>query len=166
MLQLRQIVRLPRPRTHTSRRSLVTFSTRTIASTQTFSVNPNSRNYHNSSSQQQQLQGQPFFDKVLIANRGEIACRVLRTCKQLQIPTVALYSVADGPHCLHAQLADEAYQIGTGSSPTESYLLQDEVLEIATRSRAKAIHPGYGVSIILMYLIMRATDGCSFGFGI
>jgi len=60
------------------------------------------------------------------------------------IPTVALYSVADGPNSLHAQLANESYPIGFGSAPSESYLLQDEVLEIARRSNAKAIHPGYG----------------------
>lgn len=81
-----------------------------------------------------------------MANRGEIACRVIRTCKDLGIPTVALYSIADGPNALHAASADEAYPIGFGSAPSESYLLQDEVLEIAERSGAKAIHPGYGVS--------------------
>jgi 3-methylcrotonyl-CoA carboxylase alpha subunit len=96
---------------------------------------------------QKQIQAeQPLFDKVLIANRGEIACRVIRTCKNLGIPTVAIYSIADGPNALHAKNADEAYQIGFGSSPSESYLLQDEVLEIARRSGARAIHPGYGVS--------------------
>lgn len=88
------------------------------------------------------------FSKVLIANRGEIACRVIRTCRQMGIPTVALYSVADGPHCLHASMADEKYQIGNGPHPTESYLLHDDVLEIAQRSGAQAIHPGYGVSIV------------------
>jgi biotin carboxylase len=86
------------------------------------------------------------FQKVLIANRGEIACRVIRTCQSMGIPTVALYSVADGPDCLHASMADERYQIGTGPHPTESYLLQDQVLDIAQRSGAEAIHPGYGVS--------------------
>jgi 3-methylcrotonyl-CoA carboxylase alpha subunit len=84
------------------------------------------------------------FDKVLIANRGEIACRVIRTCQQLQIPTVALYSDADGPNCLHAQMADEAYLIGTGPHPSASYLLQDEILDIAQATGAQAIHPGYG----------------------
>lgn len=84
------------------------------------------------------------FDKVLIANRGEIACRVIRTCKEMGIATVALYSIADGPQSLHATMADEAYLIGTGPHPSESYLLQDQVLQIAQQSRAQAIHPGYG----------------------
>lgn len=84
------------------------------------------------------------FDKVLIANRGEIACRVIRTCQELRIPTVALYSNADGPNCLHAQMADEAYLIGTGPHPSASYLLQDEIIDIAQRTGAQAIHPGYG----------------------
>jgi 3-methylcrotonyl-CoA carboxylase alpha subunit len=90
------------------------------------------------------------FEKVLIANRGEIACRVIRTCRQLQIPTVALYSVADGPHALHASMADEAYLIGTGPHPSESYLLQDQVLEIALKSGAQGIHPGYVRAIRLL----------------
>lgn len=88
-------------------------------------------------------EGRPF-DKVLIANRGEIACRVIRTCRNLGIPTVALYSNADGPDCLHAQMADEAYLIGTGPHPSASYLLQDDILEIAKATGAQAIHPGYG----------------------
>jgi 3-methylcrotonyl-CoA carboxylase alpha subunit len=84
------------------------------------------------------------FDKVLVANRGEIACRVIRTCQTLGIPTVAIYSVADGPNALHAQMADEAYSIGHGPHPTESYLLQDQILEIAQTTQAQAVHPGYG----------------------
>jgi len=85
-----------------------------------------------------------LLDKVLIANRGEIACRVMRTCRRLGIPTVAVYSVADGPHCAHALAADEAFLIGTGPTPTESYLRQDELLELALQTGAKAVHPGYG----------------------
>lgn len=85
-----------------------------------------------------------LFEKVLIANRGEIACRVIRTCKRLGIRTVAVYSNADGPSSLHASMADEAYQIGVGPSPAESYLRGDEILDVALRSGAQAIHPGYG----------------------
>jgi hypothetical protein len=83
----------------------------------------------------------PIISKVLVASRGEIACRVLRTCRRLGIPTVAVYSSADGPNALHAQMADEAYLIGSGPTPRESYLLQDKMLEIAKRSGAAAIHP-------------------------
>ncbi|KAG7349196.1 acetyl/propionyl-CoA carboxylase, alpha chain [Nitzschia inconspicua] len=104
------------------------------------------------------------FQKVLIANRGEIACRVIRTCRQLQIPTVALYSDADGPNSLHASMADEAYLIGTGPHPSESYLLQDEVLDIALRSGAQGIHPGYGFlsENAIFCEKVNATDGLTF----
>lgn len=90
------------------------------------------------------LRPPPALDKVLIANRGEIACRVIRTCQALQIPTVAIYSSADGPDALHASMADEAFPIGTGPTPAESYLLQDEILDIALQTGTSAIHPGYG----------------------
>ena len=86
----------------------------------------------------------PALSKVLVANRGEIACRVIRTCRQWGIPTVAIYSKADGPSALHAQMADEAYLIGTGPTPAESYLRQDEILDLAQRVGVHAIHPGYG----------------------
>ena len=69
---------------------------------------------------------------------------MMRTCKRLGIPTVALYSVADGPDALHASMADEAFLIGTGPSPGESYLLQDEILKIAKATGSQAIAPGYG----------------------
>ena len=83
-----------------------------------------------------------MFSKVLIANRGEIACRVIRTCQRLGIKTVAVYSEAD-QKALHVQMADEAVKIGPPPA-TESYLRGDEIIKAALKAKADAIHPGYG----------------------
>lgn len=82
------------------------------------------------------------FDKILIANRGEIACRIMQAAKVLGIKTVAVYSVAD-KNALHVRTADEAIHIGEGPA-TESYLNVAKLLEAAKKTGAGAIHPGYG----------------------
>ena len=82
------------------------------------------------------------FTKVLIANRGEIACRIIRTAKQLGYRTVAVYSDAD-TNAPHTQLADEAIHIGD-SSVSASYLSIDKIIAAAQQSGADAIHPAYG----------------------
>lgn len=80
--------------------------------------------------------------KILIANRGEIALRVMRTCKRMGIRTVAVYSEADR-NALHVRFADEAYLLGPGPS-NQSYLLGDKIIDICKQSGAEGIHPGYG----------------------
>jgi propionyl-CoA carboxylase alpha chain len=85
--------------------------------------------------------GKPF-DKILIANRGEIACRVAKTARLMGIKTVAIYSVPDA-RAVHVQMCDEAYCVGPAAS-TESYLNIEKIIEVMKLSGAQAVHPGYG----------------------
>src|SRR5690349_24926565 len=83
-----------------------------------------------------------MFNKILIANRGEIACRVIKTARKMGIKTVAVYSEADRD-ALHVELADEAVLIGPAAS-RESYLVMDRIIDACKQTGAQAVHPGYG----------------------
>src|SRR5437016_13355969 len=83
-----------------------------------------------------------MFKKILIANRGEIACRIIRTARRMGIATVAVYSEADA-EALHVRSADEAVLIGPAPS-AESYLRIDRIIEACQKTGAEAVHPGYG----------------------
>ena len=82
------------------------------------------------------------IEKILVANRGEIACRIIRACREMNISTVAVYSDADS-RSLHVKLADESINIGPAPS-SESYLLSDNIISACKKTDADAVHPGYG----------------------
>ena len=94
-----------------------------------------------------------MIGKVLIANRGEIALRILHTCKALGIQTVAVYSDED-KNSLHVKHATESYHIGEGA-PAKSYLNQEKIIEAAIKSGADSVHPGYG-----LYLKIPSLQNC------
>jgi len=101
------------------------------------------------------------FDKILIANRGEIACRVIKSARKMGIKTVAVFSDADRD-ALHVQLADEAVHIGPPPS-TESYLLKEKIVQACLDTGAQAVHPGYGfLSENSEFCAMLADNGIAF----
>src|SRR2546429_5319423 len=83
-----------------------------------------------------------MFQKIVIATRGEIAVRIMATCREMGIRTVAVYSEADR-NARHVRVADEAYEVGPAPA-AQSYLRSEAILDVARRSGAEAIHPGYG----------------------
>ncbi|MDD1672589.1 MAG: acetyl-CoA carboxylase biotin carboxylase subunit, partial [Methanomicrobiales archaeon] len=102
-----------------------------------------------------------YFDKILIANRGEIAIRVMRACRELGIETVAIYSVPD-KNALHVKYADEAFCVGE-AHPSKSYLNMSRIVDITRKSGSEAIHPGYGFLAENHHFAKLVTDeGLSF----
>lgn len=102
-----------------------------------------------------------MFKKVLVANRGEITVRIIRACREMDVPVVVVYSDADRT-ALHVRYADEAYGIGPAPS-VESYLVAERIIEVAKRSGAEAVHPGYGfLSENYRFARMCAEAGLTF----
>jgi pyruvate carboxylase len=102
------------------------------------------------------------MEKVLVANRGEIAIRIFRACTELGIKTVAIYAAED-EYSVHRFKADEAYLVGKGKKPIEAYLDIEGIIQVAKKSGADAIHPGYGfLSENLLFAQRCAEEGITF----
>ena len=102
-----------------------------------------------------------MFSKILVANRGEIAVRVMRTCRRLGIKTVAVYSDVDA-NAQHVLKADEAINIGPAHA-AESYLIGEKILEVCKQTGAQAVHPGYGfLSENAIFSELLAENGIKF----
>lgn len=99
-----------------------------------------------------------MFKKILIANRGEIAVRIIRACKEMDILTVAIYSTAD-QNALHVQLADEAVCVG-GPKSADSYLNKEAIITAAVETGCQAIHPGFGfyLKIVISQDLWKHVD--------
>ena len=105
--------------------------------------------------------GEDKFKKILIANRGEIACRVIKTARAMGIATVAVHSIVDA-NALHVKMADEAVCIGPAATK-ESYLRVDKILDAVKQTGADAVHPGYGfLSENMDFAAQLTTHGCVF----
>ena len=104
-----------------------------------------------------------MFKRLLIANRGEIAVRIIRACQELGIETVAVYSEVD-EHAIHVQLADISVKIGPADA-SQSYLNMDSILAAAKATKAEAIHPGYGFLLKMRTLLKKLHKQVLFGLG-